>query len=232
MNEALAHSDATLTTDPRRELYYYVILDGESVGPLSAGEIAELATAGRVSSTTRAWHEELDHWIEIGRMPELMAVAPGLALADLPVSGPTFDAPLAPFGRRFAAGVIDTLLVYVIVTPLFLVVPPLNSIWEALLTDEAAVGDQLIFVATMTALSALYYIPPLWLANGQTIGYLALRLRLVDERTRSVPSPWQLLLWCAATSLLFVGWILYFFDARRRMLHNVLSRTVVVRATT
>ena len=81
MNEALAHSDATLTTDLRRALYYYVILDGESVGPLSADEIAELATAGRVSPTTRAWHEELDHWIEIGHMPELMAVAPGLACA-------------------------------------------------------------------------------------------------------------------------------------------------------
>jgi uncharacterized RDD family membrane protein YckC len=232
MNEALAHSDANASTDPRRALYYYVILDGESVGPLSEGEIADLAAAGRVSATTRAWHEELDHWIEIGRMPELAAIVPDLALAELPVSGPSFDAPLAPFGRRFAAGAIDTLLVYLIVTPLFLVVPPLNSIWEALLTQDAAISDQLIFLATMTALSALYYVPPLWLANGQTIGYLALRIRLVDERTRSVPSPWQLLLWCAATSLLFVGWILYFFDARRRMLHNVLSRTVVVRATT
>jgi uncharacterized RDD family membrane protein YckC len=232
MTEALVESDAPATAEPQRALYYYVILDGESVGPLSAAEIAELAAAGRVSATTRAWHEELDHWIEIGRMAELVAEVPALALAELPEAAPVFDAPLAPFGRRVAAGAIDSLLVYLIVTPLFLVVPPLTSIWGASLTEEATLIDEIVLLATITALSALYYIPPLWLANGQTIGYLAMRLRLVDERTRSVPSPGQLVLWCAATSLLFVGWILYFVDARRRMLHNFVSRTAVVRATT
>lgn len=66
------------------------------------------------------------------------------------------------------------------------------------------------------------------LGGGQSFGYRAMHLRMVDQTTLRPASLPRLVLWYIGTFILPVGWLWYFADRRRRMLHNIVSRTVVL----
>jgi len=67
--------------------------------------------------------------------------------------------------------------------------------------------------------------------SGQTPGYRAYGLTLIDERTGSKPS-WGIILFrnlCAILSALtIVGWLMMFFRKDSKTLHDLLSATAVI----
>jgi hypothetical protein len=67
------------------------------------------------------------------------------------------------------------------------------------------------------------------ICGGGSIGYRALQLRLVAEKTGRPPGFWRTVLWWLAYPLtLAFGWLLYLSEDKRRMLNNMISGTVVV----
>jgi len=67
--------------------------------------------------------------------------------------------------------------------------------------------------------------------SGQTPGYRAYGLTLIDERTGSKPT-WMIILFrnlCAVLSALtIVGWLMMFFRKDSKTLHDLLSSTAVI----
>lgn len=67
--------------------------------------------------------------------------------------------------------------------------------------------------------------------NGQTPGYRAYHITLIDEKTQSKPSLPVILFRNMAAILSFVtliGWVLMFLRKDSKTLHDLLSKTVVV----
>jgi uncharacterized RDD family membrane protein YckC len=98
---------------------------------------------------------------------------------------------------------------------------------------EASSQDETAWLQTNLLLSALVYLYFMlffgpW-GTGQTPGYRLLHLKLVDQKTRQSPSWLQSLLWCAGSVIILFGWIFYWFDRQHRMLHNGISKTIVLK---
>ena len=83
----------------------------------------------------------------------------------------------------------------------------------------------------------LYILLPLVLAQtffmaktGQTPGYRAYKLTLIDENTGETPSFFITLFrnFCAILSLFTFGWLSMFVRKDSKTLHDFLSRTVVI----
>ena len=136
---------------------------------------------------------------------------------------------LAGFGRRFAAGAIDTAIIVAALVVAMILLPSFRS-WVEL---SAADRNQWLRVNLFLSLPvyAYYMLGFAWPGRGATPGYRALGLRLLSEDTRGPPGPGRCMLWCAASIAMVAGWPLYWFDRRRRMLQNIASRTIVVSRT-
>ncbi|SFV90506.1 FIG00732228: membrane protein [hydrothermal vent metagenome] len=93
--------------------------------------------------------------------------------------------------------------------------------------------------AAHKALGWLYILLPLVLIQtvfmfktGQTPGYRAYDLEVVDEHTQKRPSPWLLLfrnLAAILSAATLFGWMLMFFRKDRKNLHDLLSGTVIIK---
>lgn len=67
--------------------------------------------------------------------------------------------------------------------------------------------------------------------KGQTPGYRAYNLTLIDEATGGKPTLYLILFrnFCALLSLFtIIGWVMMFFRKDRKTLHDLLSRTAVI----
>lgn len=76
------------------------------------------------------------------------------------------------------------------------------------------------------------YLGGLWRKTGQTLGMRAWRLKVVNERGEPITWPQALARMFAAMLswlLLGAGWLWILFDREQRALHDVLSRTRMVR---
>lgn len=211
---------------------YWFHIDGENVGPLRADEAETLVAQQKITAESWAWFDGLDQWRPVREIPEVLEILPTLDRRKkrmdrrAPMPEPlarTEHRELADFKTRFLAGAIDTMFVTVASAGLMHMTGQL----------EAAVNgayDPLGFPAWMFVPFALYYIGlASRLGGGQTLGYRALNIVLVDQTRGSIPSIIKVVLWYLGLSLQIIGWIWYFKDDRRRMLHNLISGTVVVR---
>lgn len=51
---------------------WYVVLDGQKLGPLSIGQLAQLAKEKRIKKDTRVWGAGMAQWSTIGQVPGLL----------------------------------------------------------------------------------------------------------------------------------------------------------------
>lgn len=125
---------------------------------------------------------------------------------DLGAEAPTKG--YAPFGKRFLSGLIDCLI---------LLIP-------------TAIGSMIVPLLGGFIVSFAYFIYFMTeKGGGQTLGDRAVGVRTVDEATRHPMGVQEAFLWCLVFNFVgWLGWIWYFFDDRKRMLHNVVSRSVTV----
>jgi hypothetical protein len=64
------HTQVTMlqnATAPDSAVYYYCTDKGKRVGPISAGDLANLLDAETLTNETLIWHQGLDDWVPIGR---------------------------------------------------------------------------------------------------------------------------------------------------------------------
>jgi uncharacterized RDD family membrane protein YckC len=141
----------------------------------------------------------------------------------------TGTAPYAGVATRALGLAIDVLLAQIV----FLTGAALVGLVASLVGElRPAWLVAVLAAAAWLVVSGAYFVL-FWAAAGQTPGMRLLRLRVLDGRgrppglTRSVVRFFGLLL---AIVPLFAGFLPALFDARRRGLHDLLARTVVVYA--
>ena len=86
---AQAPADQTAGADA----VWYVVVEGEQVGPLTEADVAARVGRGEVSSETFAWREGMADWIQISAIAEF---AGSLAAAPPPAGMDDADSPFAP----------------------------------------------------------------------------------------------------------------------------------------
>lgn len=135
------------------------------------------------------------------------------------------DPPTAPLWRRLAAGAYDVL--------------PLAALWMAAGAIALPFGREgfiapgtLWFQLLLLAVTVAYYAAS-WKRGGQTIGMRAWRVR-VRSADPAQPLGWGRALLRFAVALaslgaLGIGVLWALIDARGRMWHDVVAKTVVVR---
>ena len=198
----------------------HLVVDGAVVGPVDESAMAKLVSEGRVGSHTLAWHAALDEWAPVETLPELRwLIGPSQEASVVP--GVVF----AGFARRLAAGSVDTVL-----CSAMLVAPAaVLGFWPVLIGVEQDLVFDLWFNFLGSAATAAYFVLPMsWIGGGATPGYRLFGLRLIEEKTLRPPGLLRTAAWYVVTFGLFVGWLTYFVDPKRRMLHNLISHTLVI----
>jgi predicted Zn finger-like uncharacterized protein len=70
---------------PAGDASWYVVVEGEQVGPLTAADVAGRISRGEVSGETFAWREGMADWLQVAQLPEFADLAsspsPGQGLA-------------------------------------------------------------------------------------------------------------------------------------------------------
>jgi len=72
--------------------------------------------------------------------------------------------------------------------------------------------------------------------QGQSIGKILIRIRIVDEKTKKVGTIWQNLVLRTLINLLMLGNLVYFlldglliFRKERRCIHDMIAKTIVIK---
>jgi uncharacterized RDD family membrane protein YckC len=131
----------------------------------------------------------------------------------------------APLGSRVIAATVDLLIVAFVSSPFAATIELSNGNWS----DPRVLASMLGIVLLVMFL----YHTSSFALSGRTFGMSLLSLRTVDSRTAAHPSTRQslgralLFIFVVATG--FLGALAALFDGERRTLHDMLSRTVVVK---
>ena len=144
-------------------------------------------------------------------------------------------APLAYAGLqlRIVAFILD---VIVLVSFLMLLIAAgglqtlLRSDFGKIDPPDSAVYVWIAFILEFIPFSALYFVL-LWSWRGQTIGMMAVHIKLLTRANGRVSlsrSALRLLGYAASVATLFLGLVIALFDGERRALHDHLAGTVVV----
>ncbi len=157
--------------------------------------------------------------------------------APEPERGPAPGIEFAAHGARLVAYILDTIIVSIILIPIFLVGSTL-ALTDATyvngrvtaLGSGAGVGFLILFVGFLVV---LLYFPFFWARGGQTLGMKPFGLRVVRDRDGSRIGWGTALLrlvglWVAG-AVFYVGYIWIFIDKRRRGWQDLIAGTVVVK---
>ena len=234
----------------------YYGIDGERHGPVDLAELRALLSAGDISPDDYLWDEDRQDWFALRRFP-IVFESPAPETDPAPDSvrteyeplvedHPTAwrirpDLPYAGFGIRFAAWIIDDL---VLLGPVFLMLITMENlsgldfveIWQASLAGEDLDADQRGFLQQFQA--GVFVIRGLYWSTMEssrwqgTVGKRFLGLVVTDDRgyrlsfVRVVGRYFGRIL-CEMT--FFLGYLLVFLSVKHQGLHDRLASTVVVR---
>lgn len=234
----------------------YYGIDGQRHGPVDLTELRRRLERGEVSPDDYLWDEDRQDWIELRRYP--IVFDPSVDEADdgstsvryeyepLAEDHPAAwrirpDLPYAGFGIRFAAWIIDDL---VLLGPVFVWLITMESrtgldfveIWQASLRGTTLDPDQQAFLRQFNlgvfVLRGLYWSAMESSRWQATVGKRFMGLVVTDERGyrlsffRAVGRYLGRVL-CEMT--FFLGYLLVFLSLKHQGLHDRLARTVVVR---
>jgi uncharacterized RDD family membrane protein YckC len=160
-----------------------------------------------------------------------MTQPPSAATPFDPGYGAQATTQLAGFGRRFVAYIIDAIIVGVTAA---IVGAILGAIVTASGVDTTGTTVRSSLVSLVLGLA---YFGPLWARNGQTIGYMALGLRLV----RADGQPVTVFAGMLRYLLIYLSFVLCLIPAiisgfmigmgqRKQAVHDLIMGTLVVRA--
>ncbi|MDE2855138.1 MAG: RDD family protein [Chloroflexota bacterium] len=228
MDEARALAQQELEENPSATAYYLA-----SQAALTQGE--------RLGYLRQALEIDPDYQ---AAADELAAAAPLTTVKKKPVVQPVEPAvaetpalQLASIGRRWLAIIIDGVIVG-IVTMLVLIVGGALAPLDAALSsaDAAAVSDafaqfQSRTLASNLLVSAVYNVALMVWFNGQTLGKMMLRLRVVKKRGGRITLLDALLrnvFGYTVSQIFLLGYLWALFDGERQAWHDKMAGTVVV----
>ena len=117
-------------------------------------------------------------------------------------------------------------------TDAFMLLMPIMYVVFYLVMDGREDFAEHKLVGWLSILTPLIIIQTLFMyKTGQTPGYRAYNITLIDAQTKTKPSLWIILFRNLAATLSFftlVGWLLMFFRKDHKTLHDLLSATAVV----
>ncbi len=186
----------------------------------AADELAEISRAGKVKAPPK---------VDAVEAPTVEPIAPPRPLQA--------DIRLASIGKRWLAIVIDGFLV-AIATVLFLIVGGALAPLEAAMAsaDETAVSEAFSNFQSNTLtvnllISAVYNVALMVWFNGQTLGKMMLRLRVVKKRGGRISVLDALLrnvFGYMVSQIFLLGYLWALFDADKQTWHDKMAGTVVV----
>lgn len=136
------------------------------------------------------------------------------------------DHEYAGFWLRFAASIIDTMLVGIVIYPLLTAIYG-AAYWTSAEFIQGPADFLLSWVAPAVAVVLF------WMYRQATPGKMLTSIKIVDAKTGGKPSTLQLigryLAYYVAMLPLFLGFIWVGFDARKQGWHDKLAGTLVVR---
>jgi uncharacterized RDD family membrane protein YckC len=200
---------------------YFLLTGTETIGPLPVSDIKARLADGSVGWDAYAWNQNLDEWLPLEQLLPRNSNEP-----LTPITPAVLSASYAGFVVRFAAGFFDLLIIVVSFIVLAIVIPPFRRWIETSHGDPQALFQVNLVLSIVPYVFYLLFLGPP--GKGRTPGYRIMRIRLADQATGGVPTALQALLWCVGSVAMPFGWVFYWFDPARRMLHNMLSRTIVV----
>lgn len=233
--------------------WYYVDRGHNRQGPVTAEVLAQAFRQGKVSRGSLVWRDGLAKWepldehlAELGLdtpQPEApppppptgndaatAMPAPSAAIAS-PGPGDVVD---AGFLRRFAAFLIDSLIVSTVFYALYLVgfvVLVLAAAGGGEPDEATMVAGVLLFSLLYPLLSLAYFAGMESSAKQATLGKMALGIKVVDERGQRIGFGHAAGRWLAsALSYLtfYIGFVMAGFTARKQALHDLVASTYVV----
>ena len=132
------------------------------------------------------------------------------------------------FWARTAASIIDSILIFVVITPLLLAIYGTDYFLDGS-TDLVRGPADLLVSYVLPAVAVIMF----WCLRNSTPGKMAVDAAIVDARTGQAPSTGQYvgryLAYFVSTIPLCLGFIWIGLDARKQGWHDKLAGTVVVR---
>lgn len=214
--------------------------DGDEYGPVERDEIRSWIAEDRIGLDTEIREGGSEaKWQALQNYPELVVL-----IAENEVKRQRTDIvdglPLASFGIRAAAVVIDLLVINVVSSLIFFMLllglgismeqfsqEVMDFFWEKTNTPPPAYGlGQLVSIACL-----LLYFGFFVARDGQTPGMSLFRLRVVDTGGMTV-STWTAFIRAMglyfSASFLGLGFVIALFTAKRQTFHDIIARTYVI----
>ena len=214
--------------------------DGDEYGPVDREEIRHWIAEDRMGLDTEIREGGGDaRWQALQHYPELVVL-----IAENEVKRQRPDVveglPLASFGARAAAVIVDLLIINLVSSLLFIFLllglgismeqfsqEVMDFFWEKTKTPPPAYGlGQLLSITCL-----LLYFGFFVARDGQTPGMGLFRLRVVDQGGMTV-STWTAVIRAMglyfSVSFLGIGFFLALFTAKRQTFHDLLARTYVI----
>lgn len=140
----------------------------------------------------------------------------------------------APFGRRFAAALIDATIVAIPLTIVFAFLPRLQSVESIpILGTDISIGLQwrayLVRIFVGWVYDAIQESGP----HMATVGKRAMRIKVTDINGNGISfgkATWRHFGKTVSFILIFVGYFMMLWDEKRQTLHDKMAGTLVVMA--
>jgi len=194
---------------------YFFNIDGQNIGPLSKEQIIDFINSEKIKLDTLSWKKGMEQWALVKDLPEILPIFKEIQKSsDLPppiIPSLSSKKNFADLGNRIAAGLIDGIIVMVAI----IIAMSVNEVIGLIVSLIGGLSYYLYFMSDN--------------GGGQTIGYKLVKIKLVGEDTMKSISLGQAFLWYLVFAFAgVIGWIWFFNDEKRRMLHNLASRTIVI----
>jgi uncharacterized RDD family membrane protein YckC len=232
-------------------LWYYA-RNGQRFGPVEETELQRLAGTGQISGTDLVWKPGLPEWLPAGQMPELASfywpapsppppppapaeyspyAPPSAPLTSppaylAPVLGATGATEYASFGARFAALLIDQIILGGFGFAL--------GIGFALMAGGAGkeTGGQLILNGISVLAGWFYFAGLESSAQMATLGKRALGLRVTDLQGQRIDfgrASGRYFGKILSTLALFIGFLTMISDEKKQTWHDKMAGCLVIR---
>lgn len=220
---------------------WYYARGGLKQGPVSLQTLRDLVANGQVGPDDLVWTEGFPKWVRCADAPQ---VSPGDAVAG-EVREPQTQAPdrtvpvrYAGFWRRFAARLLDRLILGVVLVPLGLVfLLPMGIGMAALdnLDNPGAVlallGIEWMFIAISVVLEWLYFALMESSEKQATLGKLALGIIATDmsgDRLSFARASGRFFAKMVTDLTFAIGYIMAGFTEKKQALHDMIASCLVV----
>ena len=220
---------------------WHYLKDGRQYGPVPESSVRAWCASGFLKPEDLVWRSGMPEWTPIAAVPELGGSPggsfglpggsfglPGGAQPGLPF-GATEPPPAgirayAGFGPRLLAYLIDSLLLTLVMTPIWLPMLRNSADPEKIATDSTFLGVG--FFAALVYFAVLESSP--WQA---TLGKKALHLKVTDLEGRRISLLRAMLRHVSkmlSGMILYLGYVMIGFTPRRQGLHDMVAGCLVV----